>query len=56
MKEYKLIPKSIWKKDLDFEDTLNQLAREGWEVISAIGNGHGRISKVILEREKNRTY
>jgi len=56
MKEYKLIHKSIWKKDLEFEDTLNQLAREGWKVISAIGNGHGKFSKVILEREKNRTY
>jgi len=56
MKEYKIIKKSIWRKDADYEDSLNQLAREGWEVISAVGNGHGNISKVILEREKNRTY
>lgn len=56
MKEYKIINKSIWKKDTEFEDSLNQYAREGWTVISAIGNGHGKISKVILEREKNRTY
>ena len=54
MKEYRLLKKGFWKKDDVFEDTLNQLAREGWEVKSAIGDGHGNISKVILERDKNR--
>lgn len=53
MKEYKIIKKSLLKNDSFFEDFLNQLAREGWEVITAIGNGHGNISKVILERSKN---
>ncbi len=54
MKEYKIIKKSIWKKNIDFEDMINQLARDGWEVKSAIGNGRGEFSKVILERDKNR--
>jgi len=54
MKEYKVIKKSFWKKDIDFEDELNQLARESWEVKSCIGDGHGNFSKVILERDKNR--
>jgi len=54
MKEYKVLKKGFWKKDDIFEDILNQLAREGWEVKNAIGDGHGNISKVILEREKNR--
>ena len=54
MKEYKIIKKSIWKKDVDFEDTINQFARDGWEVTNAVGNGHGDFSKVIIERDKNR--
>ncbi|SNR63522.1 DUF4177 domain-containing protein [Lutibacter flavus] len=54
MKEYKVIKKNFWKKDDVFEDALNQFSREGWEVKSAVGNGHGDFSKVILEREKNR--
>ncbi len=53
MKEYKVIKKGFWTKDTDFEDKLNQLAREGWEVTSAIGD-HGQFTKVILERDKNR--
>ncbi len=54
MKEYKVIKKNFWKKDDVFEDALNQFSREGWEVKSVVGNGHGDFSKVILEREKNR--
>lgn len=53
MKEYKIIKKSIWSKDIDFEDTLNQLAREGWVVNSVTHHG-GNFSKVLLERNKNR--
>lgn len=54
MREYKIIKKGFWKKDTDFENTLNQYAREGWEVTSTISNGHGNFSKVILVRDKNR--
>ena len=54
MKEYKIIKKSFWKKDDVFEDALNQFAREGWEVKSTAGDSNGNISKVILERDKNR--
>ena len=54
MKEYKVIKKGFWKKDADFETVINQLAREGWEIIDAIGNGHGDFAKIILGRNKNR--
>lgn len=54
MKEYRIIKRGFWTKDPDFEDKLNKLAREGWEVKSAVGNGHGEFSKIILERDKNR--
>jgi len=50
IKEYRIIKKKIWKKDDIFEDAINQ----GWEVKSALGDGHGNFSKVILERNKNR--
>jgi hypothetical protein len=54
MKEYKIIEKGFWKKNSHLEDAINQYAREGWVVKSAIANGHGDFSKVILEREKYR--
>ena len=54
MKEYKIIKKKFFKKDKPFEDELNQFAREGWIVRSAVGNGHGDFGKVILERDKYR--
>ncbi|MCK5677647.1 MAG: DUF4177 domain-containing protein [Flavobacteriaceae bacterium] len=54
MKEYKIIEKGFWKKNSDLEDTINRHAREGWEVKSAIGDGHGNFSRVILERDKYR--
>lgn len=54
MKEYKIISKSFWKKDTFFEDTLNQYAREGWKVVSALSNGRGDFSKVIFVRDKNK--
>ena len=54
MKEYKIIKKGFWGKNIDFEDSINQLAREGWEVTVALSNGHGDFSKVIMGREKNR--
>jgi hypothetical protein len=54
MKEYKLIKKGVFQKDKVLIDELNQLAREGWVVKSAVGSGHGDIAKVILERDKYR--
>ncbi len=54
MKEYKIIKKDFWKKNAHLEDTINQYAREGWEVKSTVGDGHGNISRVILERDKYR--
>ncbi len=54
MKEYKIIQKGFWKKNSDLEDAINRFAREGWEVKSAIGDGHGNFSRVILERDKYR--
>ena len=54
MKEYKIIERNFWKKNTHLEDIINQLAREGWEVKSAVGNRYGNISRVILERDKYR--
>ncbi len=54
MKEYKIIQKGFWKKQADLEDIINQQAREGWEVKSAIGDMEGKFIRVILERDKNR--
>ncbi|MEN8187018.1 MAG: DUF4177 domain-containing protein [Bacteroidota bacterium] len=54
MKEYKIIKKGFWKKESELEEAINQFARDGWEIKTAIGDGHGTFSKVILERDKNR--
>jgi len=54
MKEYKIIKKGFWKNISDLEESINQYARDGWEIKSAIGDGHGNISKIILERDKYR--
>ena len=54
MKEYRIIQKGFWKKDSSLEDLINQYAREGWEVKSAVGDHTGNFTKVILERNKNR--
>lgn len=52
MKEYKVIqPKLGFRNRFqNFEDILNQYAREGWRV-KFIGQGW---SSVVLERDKNR--
>ena len=54
MKEYKIIERNFWKNDQIFEDAINQYAREGWEIVNAIGNQGGRFTRAILEREKYR--
>jgi len=52
MKEYKVIqPKLGFRgRFQNFEDLLNQYAREGW-VVKHVGQGW---SSVVLERDKNR--
>lgn len=52
MKEYKVIqPKlGLMNRFQNFEDQLNQYAREGWKVIHIAAGW----SSVILERNKNR--
>ena len=52
MKEYKVvIPKLGWKnRHQNFEDTLNQYAREGWRV-NHIAQGW---TSIVFERDKNR--
>ena len=54
MKEFKIIKKGFWKKDTDLEDRINQYARDGWEIVSAIGDMEGNYSKIILQRDKYR--
>lgn len=56
MREYKIIKqKSIWSnKDIDFEDSFNKHASQGWRVISVGYGGTGNILKAVLERDKNR--
>ncbi|MEM6378653.1 MAG: DUF4177 domain-containing protein [Bacteroidota bacterium] len=52
MKEYKVvIPKlGLRNRMQNFEDTLNQYAREGWQVCE-VAQGW---TSVIFERDKNR--
>ena len=52
MKEYKVIkPKiGILNRLQNFEDILNQHAREGWRVVDIAQSW----SSVVLERDKNR--
>ena len=54
MKEYKIIKKGFWQKVHDLEESLNQHARDGWEIKSTIGDMNGNIAKIILERDKYR--
>lgn len=52
MKEYKVVPMKLGlrNRNQNFEDLLNQYAREGWKYAD-IPYGW---NSVILEREKNR--
>ncbi|WP_299524384.1 DUF4177 domain-containing protein [Winogradskyella sp.] len=52
MKEYKVVvPKLGWKnRTQNYEDFLNQYAREGW-IVKHIGQNS---PMVIFERDKNR--
>lgn len=57
MKEYKIIKqkeKFLGNQDLDFEDKLNSLAKQGWQVISIVRLTHSNAMKAVLERDKNR--
>ncbi|MBT8296742.1 MAG: DUF4177 domain-containing protein [Maribacter sp.] len=57
MKEYRIIKqkeKFLGNQDLDFEDELNSLAKQGWQVISIIRLTHSNAMKAVLERDKNR--
>lgn len=53
MKEYKILKIGMFKKDINLEEDLNQLAREGWRVVST-AHDHGRFVRILLERDKNR--
>lgn len=52
MKEYKVIqPKLGFRNRLqNFEDLLNQYAREGWRVVEISQNWNA----IVFERDKNR--
>lgn len=52
MKEYKIVtPKLGFRNRMEnFEDVLNQYAREGWSVIKI----NESFTTIIFEREKNR--
>jgi len=57
MKEYKIIKqkeKILGNQDLDFEDKLNSLAKQGWQVIGIVRLTHSNAMKAVLERDKNR--
>lgn len=57
MKEYKIIrqdPGVFKSTDDTFEKELNNLAREGWQVITATCLSHSDKLKVVLERDKHR--
>ncbi|MGY0393041.1 hypothetical protein ACW5R3_10835 [Bizionia sp. KMM 8389] len=52
MKEYKVkVPQLGWRNRMqNFEDLLNQYAREGWNAIYIAPN----YTSVVFERDKNR--
>tara|TARA_R110001606_G_scaffold399054_1_gene580203 strand:+ start:41824 stop:42006 length:183 start_codon:yes stop_codon:yes gene_type:complete len=52
MKEYKIVtPKLGFRNRMqNFEDVLNQYAREGWNVIKI----NQTFTTIVFEREKNR--
>lgn len=57
MKEYKIIRQKtnlLKNTDSDFENELNNFAREGWRVIGTVCLSHTEVLKVVLERDKNR--
>lgn len=49
MTQYKILTKSLFKKEDTFLDTINMEARNGWKVIS-VGYNEGHVSKVVLEK------
>lgn len=56
MKEYKIIKQKeslLRSTDDEFENELNGLARDGWQVASSCITDMNAL-KVILERNKNR--
>ena len=54
MKEYKIIKKGFWQKSSSLEENINQHARDGWVIKSAIGDMNGNFTKIILERDRYR--
>lgn len=49
MAQYKVLSKSLFKKEDVFMDSVNMEAKNGWKVIS-VGYNEGHISKVVLEK------
>lgn len=55
MKEYKIVAQrsNLFKNsDLEFEKELNELARQGWNVVNSVFNANTFSLKVIMERDK----
>ncbi len=55
MKEYKFLKqKMTWSKSQEnFEDEINNYAKQGWRVISVYANTNGGVY-ALLEKDKNR--
>lgn len=50
MGRYKIISKGVFEKTSKFEDKINQMASEGWRVVSS--SMESGALYVIMERER----
>ena len=48
--KYKIVRKKTFEKEVNFEERLNNMAREGWRAVSI--TGQGTVVIVLMERDR----